>query len=424
MAPLKRHLATALMESLTDSPVVFIQGARQTGKSTLAQSLAPLGHPARYLTLDDAGVLSAAKSDPQGFIAGLDGKVIIDEMQRAPELALAIKSAVDIRRVPGRFLLTGSANFLLLPKLAESLAGRIEIHMLWPLSQGEMARNRDNLVDAVFRRRFTVKPGVTEGWQKLAVRLARGGFPEILQRKDAERRAAWFGSYINTILQRDVRDIANIRDLSEFPRLLRLVAGRACSLVDYAGISRDLAMPQTTLKRYMGLLEATFLVQTIPPWSVNTDKRLVKSPKLLLNDSGLLVYLLGCDVARLRRDPMTGGKVLENFVAMELLKQRGWSKAQPNLFHFRTHGGDEVDLVLESKDGRVSGIEVKASATVTSNDFKGLKALAEVAGDRFVRGIVLYAGETVVPFARNLLAIPVSSLWNNFVSPDSQRVTS
>lgn len=414
MDALRRHLGPALMESLDDSPVVFIQGARQTGKSTLAQSLAPLGYPARYLTLDDMAVMSAAESDPQGFVAGLDGPVIIDEVQRVPSLAVAIKAAVDRKRTPGQFLLTGSAHFLVLPRLAESLAGRIEIHTLWPLSAGELAGSRDNLIDAIFGARFSPGEVVGEDWRKLTVRLEQGGFPEILRRKNASRRTAWYQAYITSILQRDVRELANIRDLPELPRLLALIAGRACSLVDYAGISRDLAIPQTTLKRYMALLEATFLVQTMPPWSVNTDKRLVKSPKLLLNDTGLLLHLLGCDAEQLRQDPSKGGRALENFVALELLKQRGWSKRRPGLFHFRTHSGDEVDLVLEDTQGRVAGIEVKASGTVTAADFKGLKTLAEVSGNRFIRGIVLYTGNTVVPFARNMLALPVSALWKPF----------
>jgi hypothetical protein len=238
-----------------------------------------------------------------------------------------------------------------------------------------------------------------------------GGYPEMLKRQEEERRRAWFGSYIMTILQRDVRDISNVRDLGDLPRLLALVGSRAGSLLDYADLARGLSMPQTTLKRHMGLLEATFLIQTLPAWFANIGKRLVKSPKVLVNDTGVLTYLLGIDAERLKNDPTLGGGILENFVALELMKQRGWSKGKPGLFHFRTHGGEEVDLVLEDAAGRVVGIEVKASGTIGGGHFKGLRALAEVAGERFVRGIVLYTGSEVVPFGKNLHAAPLPTLW-------------
>jgi uncharacterized protein len=411
MPLLQRHLVTPILTSLKDSPVVFIQGARQTGKSTLAKSLAAEGYDARYLTLDDAVTLSAAESDPTGFIAGLDGPVIIDEVQRAPGLALAIKSAVDSDRKPGQFLLTGSANVLVLPKLAESLAGRMEIHTLWPLSQGELAGSDDLFIDKIFQTKF--KPGNApgEGWPKLVDRIVQGGYPEMLSRTTADRRQAWFGSYLTSILQRDVRDISNIRDLADLPRLLTLVASRAASLLDYSDLARSIGIPQTTLKRYIALLEATFLVQTLPAWFTNIGKRLVKAPKVLINDTGLLTHLLGADAARLRADPSLGGGILENFIALELIKQRGWSKLQPVIHHFRTHNGDEVDLVLEDRAGRIVGIEIKASATIDSSHFRGLKALAEAAGDRFVRGVVIFSGTAAVPFASNLLAVPATEIW-------------
>jgi predicted AAA+ superfamily ATPase len=394
--------------------VVFIQGARQTGKSTLAQSLAAHGHPARYFTLDDASTLAAAESDPQGFVSGLDGPVILDEVQRAGGLALAIKSSVDANRKPGRFLLTGSANLLLLPKLSESLAGRIEIHTLWPLSQGELAGLQDNFIDAVFADHFIADKIKAENWQKLVARFARGGYPEMLHRADPHRRRAWFGSYITTILQRDVRDISNVRDLAELPRLLSLLASRAAGLLEYADLSRSLSIPQTSLKRYMALMEATFLIQTLPAWFTNIGKRLVKSPKLLINDTGLLVHLLGADADRLRNDPTLGGSVLENFVVMELLKQRGWSRLQPSLFHFRTHNGDEVDVVLEDPSGRIVGVEVKATSSVNAGHFNGLRALADAAGNRFVRGIVLHAGASAISFGMKLMAVPIPALWSAF----------
>jgi predicted AAA+ superfamily ATPase len=209
---------------------------------------------------------------------------------------------------------------MVLPQLADPLAGRMEIHTLWPFSQGEFGRARDTFIDALFAKRFAPGEIAGETWHKLTDRLIRGGYPEMLHRTEFNRRGAWFESYIMSILRRDVRDISNVRDLAEMPRLLSLVASRASSLLDFADLARGLSMPQTTLKRYMGLLEATFLVQTLPAWSANIGKRLVKAPKLLLNDTGLLTHLLGMDAERLKDDSMAGGAILENFVAMEMFK--------------------------------------------------------------------------------------------------------
>lgn len=419
MDSVQRTVRQAVYTSMSDSPVVFLQGARQTGKTTLARSLTvdDTGkQQARYLTLDDASVLAAVQASPEGFIAGIEGPVIIDEVQRVPELALAIKAEVDRRRTPGRFLLTGSADFMVLPDLADSLAGRIEIHTLWPLSQGEIEGRREDFSDAVFAERFS--PQLMEGNTGLIDRMVQGGYPEMLTRRTEARRRAWFESYIMSILQRDVRDISNIRDLADLPRLLALAASRAGGLLDYSDLARGLSMPQTTLKRYMGLLQATFLIHTVPAWAVNFGKRLVKSPKLYLNDTAMLLHLVGAGAKRLQDDPMLMGNlmgsVVENFVVMELMKQRGWSESRATLFHFRIHNGDEVDCVLEDGAGRVVGIEVKAAVSVKAADFKGLRVLADAAGDRFVRGIVLYTGKEVVPFGKNLLAVPVEALWSGF----------
>jgi predicted AAA+ superfamily ATPase len=401
-----------LREALRDTPVVLLNGARQTGKSTLVGSGMLGDHEARYLTLDEAGVLAAAEADPSGFLSGLEGPVILDEVQRSPGLFPAIKAEVDRDRRPGRFLLTGSANVLLLPRLSESLAGRMEILTLWPLSQGEIEGVKEGFVDAVFTGGLLSIPDGPGGTPNLHERLLRGGYPEVLGRSSESRRRAWFGSYVTTILQRDVRDLSNIEGLTELPRLLSLLAARSASLVNYAELSRSASMPQSTLKRYVSLLEATFLVSTLPAWSSNLGKRLVRSPKLLLCDTGLISGMQGLSAERLASDPVLIGPLLENFVAMELRKQSAWSDTQPRLFHFRTQTGQEVDLVMENAAGRIVGVEVKASATVGARDFRGLRALAEASGDRFRRGIVLYTGKTAVPFGENLHALPVGSLWN------------
>ena len=408
---LKRNIAPLILAALADTPVVLVNGARQTGKSTLVRSLAEGAHPARYLTLDDATVLSAARHDPSGFLSGLETPVVIDEVQRAPELFLAIKASVDRQRQPGRFLLTGSANVMLLPQLADSLAGRMEILTLWPLSQGEIAGTREDFVDRIFAPEMKLSSKVPMSRPELLSQIVIGGYPEVIERKAEDRRRAWFGAYLTTILQRDVREIANIEGLTELPRLLTQLATRASGILNLADISRSINIPQSTLKRYMALLEMTFLLGTLPAWSSNLGKRLAKAPKLMLTDTGLLAYLLGASEERISNDSTLLGRLIENFVVMEIHKQCSWSKTKPTLLHFRTQIGQEVDLVLEDAVGDLVGIEVKGSATVTSSDFKGLRTLQGVAEGRFKRGIVLYAGNEVVPFGPLLFAVPLSHLW-------------
>lgn len=402
----ERSLTVRIDEALGDTPVVLLQGARQTGKTTLARRLDAAGRT--YRTLDDAAVRSAATADPQGFIAGLDGPVILDEIQLAPDLLPAIKAGVDRDRTPGRFLLTGSANVLVLPKVSESLAGRLELLTLWPLSQTEIERGGRCFVDDAFSDAGPRSPHADDDtW----ARVVTGGYPEILTRDSARRRAAWFGSYVTTILQRDVRDIANIEGLATLPRLLELLAARTGGLLNFADLSRSLSVPQSSLKRYFGLLEATFLVRLVRPWSTNLGKRLVKSPKIHLIDSGLACSLLGIRDAGVAATHTYAGVLLESFVVMELTKQATWSDTAPRLFHYRNAAGREVDVLLEAPDGSVVGIEVKAGATVRSDDFAGLRHLRELVGDRFRRGIVLHAGRDVTAFDADLVAAPVACLW-------------
>lgn len=405
-----RHILPRLQAALADTPVVLINGARQTGKTTLVRWLSEDTRPARYLTLDDAATLSAARADPSDFVAALDGPVVLDEVQGAPELFPAIKMAVDRHRIPGRFLLTGSANVLTLPRLSESLAGRMEILTLWPLSQGEIEGVREGFVDALFAKHAPALTTRAGSRADLLRRIVRGGYPEI-QGRGADRRAAWFASYVTTILQRDIRDLAQIDGLSAMPRLLSLLAARTSSLLNFAELSRSAAMPQTTLKRYASLLEMTFLVHLIPAWSSNLSKRLIKTPRLAFNDTGLAAHLTGGSEQRLHDEADRVGALLENFVAAELQKQLLWNQTRATVYHFRTLAGQEVDLVLENDTGTLVGIEVKASATVTHNDFRGLAALSDVAGKRFHRGVVLYTGSEALPFGPNLYALPVPSLW-------------
>ncbi len=321
---IKRKITSKLLLSLSDSPVVVIQGARQTGKSTLVKYLSEEIYPATYLTFDDLTILSAAQSNPIDFISAYTGGVIIDEVQRVPEIFLAIKRFVDRDRKPGKFILTGSANILFLPKISESLAGRVEILKLFPFSQSEISGTEKNFIDELSSNHFNTLTFEIKK-NNLTEKIIRGGYPEVLTRKDLERLRAWFSSYITTILQRDVRDISNIEKLTDLPKLLSLLASRAGTLLNIAELSRSSAIPQTTLKRYMALLEATFMINLLPAWSGNLSKRIIKTPKVYLNDTGILSYLTGFEENKVISDPLSWGRILENFVLMELIKQASWS---------------------------------------------------------------------------------------------------
>jgi len=395
---------------LNDTSVVLLNGARQTGKSTLARQVVEerRGH---YLTLDDAAVLRAARRAPADFLADLDEPVVIDEVQRAPELFLALKMAVDRRRDPGRFLLTGSPNPLLLPRIADALTGRMEIQTLWPLSEGEIEGVREGFIDAAFgeERPQAHIPVLHRGG--LVRRILRGGYPEVIERAAADRRAAWFNAYVVTMLQRDVRDLASIDVLSTMPRLFALLAARTMTVLNVAGLARDLGVPLTTLTRYLTLLKGTFVVDTIPGWSANLGSRVLKTPKLVMNDTGLVAAQLGLDEQALEREPHLLGPLLENFVAMELRKQAGWNHTRVAFYHLRMKTGHEVDLVLEDPRRRIVGIEVKATRHPTGDDLAGLTQLATVAKTRFHRGFLLHLAEQIVPYGGGLYGVPISALW-------------
>ncbi len=408
--PLPRHLETAVRAAMADTPVVCLVGPRQVGKTTLA-ALVGARHGASFFSLDDLTVRAAAEADPAGFIGAIDGPMVIDEVQLVPGLFPAIKLAVDRRRRAGRFLLTGSANVLTLPRISESLAGRMEVLTLWPFSQGELWQHRDGFIDQVFGARLPPHAPRLSSRRDLVATLLKGGFPEVQTRGSAERRSAWFRSYLTTVLQRDVREVADVEGLTALPRLVGYLAARAGSIVNVADIGRAVGIPHTTLTRYLAILEQVFLVYRVPAWSGDRARRMLKSPRLALADVGLLSHLAGLSEDRLAAEPTLLGPLLENFATMELIKQSGWSKQAASLCHYRTYGGREVDLVLERADGKVVGIEVKAAASVTAADLTGLTAFREAAGSRFVRGIVLYTGRAAVPFAPDLVALPIDALW-------------
>ena len=406
----RRNIESTLETALQDTRVVLLNGARQTGKSTLAQKIAGERN-GRYLTLDDEAVLAVARSDPSALLRAAPGLTVIDEVQRAPELFAAMKMEVDRHRTPGRFLLTGSANIFLLPRLSESLAGRMEILPLLPLSQDEMAGARSTfmemmLSDTDWRIRRSDVDRVD-----ICRRIIGGGFPEVVGRPAGERRSAWFKGYLSSLIQRDVRDLSSIEGLTDLPRLLGLLAARSSALMNMSELSRSVGIAHSTLRRYLSLLEAVFILQPLPAWSTNSGKRFVKSPKIHLIDSGLAAHLCGDTNPEPLSQSSKIGPLLETFVVQELRKQLGWSKQPATAFHFRSAAGREVDLVLELPGGAVSGVEIKAAAKVGKGDFAGLEALAEEAGKKFIRGVLLYFGDHVLPFGDALAAVPITELW-------------
>ncbi|MDR3176729.1 MAG: ATP-binding protein, partial [Desulfovibrio sp.] len=401
------------MEALSDTPVVFLRGARQTGKTTLVKQLSEESSGAdnsrRYISLDSATSLAGALDDPTGFLHWLKKPVIIDEAQRASALMLAIKEDVDRERHAGRYLLTGSANILTLPGVADSLAGRMEVLTLYPLSQGEIAGVREDFILALFRRDFPYSGTTAASLTKelLLEAMALGGYPEVLSRSSVKRRAAWFDSYVTTLVERDIRDIANIQDISGLIRLLRLLGARSGTLHNQAELSRSVGIPGSTLGRYIPLLEALFLIWFLPAWSSNLSKRLVKSPKLHICDSGLACHLCGAGAQRLADDPILAGRLLESFVAGELLKQSSWTEHPVSLFHYRSQNGEEVDVVLEDKFGRVAAVEVKLAASVAAHDIKAMASLRDALGENFIRGAVVYSGREVIPMGDRIFAVPI-----------------
>jgi hypothetical protein len=407
---IRRNIEPLVTAALADTPVVLINGARQTGKTTLVRALATGIRKAAYVTLDDSVVLAGAASNPRGYLSALEGTVIIDEVQKAPALFPAIKIAVDEDRRPGRFILTGSANILMLPKLSESLAGRMEILTLRPFSQGEMEGRNETFIERLFSGKGIRASDSAVHGAPLAQRIHRGGYPEAI-RRSATRRRRWFTSYLTTILQRDIRDLSNIDGLMDTPRLLALLAARSSALLNISELSRSAGIPHTTLQRYLALFEAAFLIQRIPAWATNLSKRMVKAPKLLLGDTGFMAHLLNASEDAVLKDANLSGRFLETFVGCELLKQAEWEESRPALMHYRTAAGKEVDFVLEEGGRRVAGIEVKSSHAVSAGDFSGLRSLAEDAGKQFAVGVVLYAGEKMVPFGPHLWAVPISELW-------------
>ena len=409
-----RFAQAELLEALTDSPIVLIHGPRQCGKTTLARAVGErMGYS--YFTFDDDVVRSSALADPAGFVADLPERCVLDEVQRVPSLFLALKVLVDRARTPGRFILTGSTNVLLLPKLADSLAGRMSVVRLHPLAQCEIARQSPGFLDALFAGKFKAQRSERQGG-RLAERIAAGGYPAALTRSTARRRVAWYRDYIDALVQRDVRELARINSLDALPRLLALAAANTARLQNVADLAAPFQLSRPTIRDYITLLERVFLVDTLPPWHSNKLSRLIKTPKLHLGDTGVACALAGIDAKALTADRTLLGQFFETFVFQELQRHASWHPEPHRFFHFRDKDGVEVDIVIERGARGVAGVEVKAGATVTDADFRGLRKLQSATVARFCGGAVIYDGESLTRFGEGLYAVPVSMLWEEGVS--------
>ncbi|MCP9809568.1 ATP-binding protein [Cyanobium sp. HWJ4-Hawea] len=412
---LTRCLTPLLREALADTPVLLLNGPRQAGKTTLASSLAAsmASDGFRYFSLDDAATLLSAREDPTGFVESLN-RAVIDEVQRAPELLLAIKRTVDTDRRPGRFLLTGSADLRTLPAVADSLAGRMEVQTLLPLAGCELEGSEGLWLEMVFNGEVPQLAGgrmVADQGDGLVERVLRGGYPEAVARESSRRRESWLRQYTGALLSRDVRDIAHIDKLEQLPRLLRALASMAGQLTNVNQLAGQVGLDHKTASKYLGVFEQLFLLRRIQPWWSNRLSRIVKTPKLHFLDSGLLANLLGCNTASLQSDRSRFGPLLESFVVSELIKLASWSNGDLQVLSYRDKDQREVDAVLENSAGLIVGVEVKAKASVQGRDFDGLRRLADLAGDSFIGGFVLYDGSETLPMSKGLWAVPLATLW-------------
>ena len=405
----KRPVQKKVNMALKDTPAIIIVGPRQCGKTTLAKEFVRDGWS--YITLDDINQLQFAQDDPIGFIQNIKTRhIVIDEIQRAPELMLPIKQAIDEDRQPGRFLLTGSANAMALPRVADSLAGRLEIINLLPLAGCEIQGNQSTFLSMLFNKEIIVGKN-TRVREQLLEKIITGGFPEVLQRATEGRRLAWFQHYITSIIQKDMKDLADIEHLNVMPKLTQLLCNQVGQLTNYTEIGKGLGLPRQAVRKYLQLLEQLFIFQELPAWHGNQNKRLIKTPKMHIVDSGLLCGVRRISYEKLRADRSLFGHILEGYVLCELQRLASWFDEPLYFYHYRDKDKVEVDIVIEDSNGRVIGIEVKASATLDKSDFQGLSRLKKAAAANFHIGVLLYDGDHVNAFDKDIYSMPIGSIW-------------
>jgi len=407
----ERYVCEKILIALQDTPVILIIGPRQCGKTTLAKQMTQ-ATDWNYVTLDDINQLRFAKKDPIGFVRthAANKRLVIDEIQRAPELFLSIKQSVDENRLPGQFLLTGSANAMALPQVADSLAGRLELISLMPLAECEIQHTRPTFLSKLLSG-ITPESRQVRVREQLIAKVTTGGFPEALTRPTEHRRISWFDQYILSIIQKDLTDISQIEHVGVMRKLIQMIANQAGSLINYTTISDNLGLSRQTIVKYANLLQQLFIYQELPAWHRNENKRLIKTPKAHLIDTGLLCALRRINSAKINHDPQLFGYVLENYVYAELKRLASWHDEPLHFSHYRDKDQVEVDVVLETLNGKVFGIEVKASATIGKKDFQGLERLKNTAGTDFCLGLLLYDGDYINQYADNIFSIPIGSLW-------------
>lgn len=411
-----RRLSGVVAQRLAEEPVVILTGPRTVGKSTLLAELAR-GGDRPVLDLDQPEARAAAGADP-GFMVSGPGPVFIDEFQHVPELLDAIKAELNRDTRPGRFVLTGSTRYTVLPQAAQSLTGRAHVINVLPLSQGELDRRRETFLDLLWQdpgqlAEMPSKPASRDDYVKRAL---SGGFPMVLRRQTARSRLSWFADYIDLVVMRDVLDISQVRQREALPRLLRQLAAQTAQVLNISKAGQAVGLEPATANRYAALLEAAFMIQRLPAWGETLGKKLASYPKVHLIDSGLAGWLLGLSAAKVNsRDPHVlteFGHLVETFAVGEILKQVSWSDEIITASHFRTHDGAEVDLILETWDGRVAAFEVKAGTRIKDPDLDGLRLLRDRLGDRFAGGFVLNLGDLAYRKEDRISVLPLCRLWN------------
>ena len=415
MQYIDRFIHDKVVDSLSTFPVVYIAGPRQSGKTTLVKRISQRTHKANYVTFDHLQTRAAAQHDPEGFLRSLKGNVVLDEIQLVPELFRPLKVVVDENRESsdggrGKFLLTGSANIMATPQLSEALVGRMSMHTLLPLSALELSNKREsNIIDQLFDDSVEVGDSFEFDVEKI---LIGATFPELLTIRKKVLRQEWCNNYLQTVLLRDVHALLEIQKMASLPDMLGLLASRVGGLLNESSLTQNLDLNHITVKKYRILLECLYLTLSVPAWRRNFGKRLIKTPKVYLSDLNLLLHLLHNELDLFQSaDRILVGKVVENFVAIELTKQGLFASTPTRLYHYRTSSGQEVDFVLESTRGDIVGIEVKSTSKVTSKNFHNLQALKSDVGDKFKCGLVLHLGKNAVQFGEQLYALPLVALW-------------
>ena len=407
----RRHIQDDVVDALGVSRAVAVVGPRQAGKSTLVDQIARTTLGAQVTTLDNDIARDQALDDPAGFVARLGTPAVIDEVQRAPGVLLAIKRVVDASNAPGQFLITGSADLRLMPTVLDTLPGRVEYFNLWPFSQGEIDGQVETFLDRLQSGLPPQCHSAPVGLGTYAERIVAGGFPGSLG-LSPRRREGFFSGYVDALVGRGINDVSGIRHPRAIEPLLRLLAARSGAILKLAGLATDLRLDAKTVAAYIAVLERLCAVVVLPAWSGNLGQRIVKSPRVHIADTALHCHLTGIDAAALTENPQAAGRVLETFVVNELVRQRGWADRPPTLHHLRSEGGNEVDVVAQWPSGQLAGIEVKAGATISRKDFAGLRLMRDRLSDRFTCGVVLHCGEATIPIGDRLWAVPLKGLWS------------